>query len=102
MIDNRVSVGVPDELMMAGGLPAGSGRGLFEAATYTCNHCGGVVVKNPDRQRPRGYCRKCDHMICDGCEATRARTFGCRPMQQVIDEVLTAAELSTQTKGNET
>lgn len=40
---------------------------LFEAATYTCPRCQALVIRNPDRDRARGYCRKCDHDVCDKC-----------------------------------
>lgn len=55
-------------------------RGTFESATITCSHCQRTVVLNPDRSRPRGWCTKCDHYICDspGCNA------GCRPMKQLF------------------
>ena len=38
---------------------------LFESPTFTCKHCNRVVIMNPDRSRPRGYCRKCDAYVCD-------------------------------------
>src|SRR5262249_14865081 len=41
----------------------------FEADTYGCPHCGGVVIKNPLRQRPREICFKCNVFICDTCAA---------------------------------
>lgn len=75
-IDHRNSPGIE-------GLPS-----LFEAATYTCKHCQRVVVKNPDRQRERAYCRGCDHLICDPCAAIKAQTLTCRTFDQVIDELL--------------
>lgn len=55
-------------------------RGTLESATITCSHCQRTVVLNPDRSRPRGFCSKCDHYICDspGCNA------GCRPIRQVM------------------
>lgn len=94
MIDNR-NASVPDELTAKAGLPDYAGRGLFEAATYTCNHCHAVVLMNPARTRERGYCRGCDHYICDACATVRARTLECKTMNRVIDEVLTAAEKQT-------
>lgn len=50
-------------------VPAGR---RFEAPTITCSHCQAIVIVNPDRQRPRAYCRECDRYICDKCEAVRA------------------------------
>ncbi len=90
MIDNRVNEGVPDDMMRAAGLPAGSGKGLFESATISCSHCQALVVLNQDRTRERGYCRKCDSYLCDGCEALRAMSFECKTFNQTVDEVLEA------------
>ena len=65
--------------------------GVVERATYTCNHCHATVFKNQDRVRERGYCRKCDSVICDNCVAIMARTLECMTMDQIIDETLNAA-----------
>ena len=92
LLDHRATDPVPDALIAAVGLPPGSGRGLFEAPTYTCSHCQFVVVLNPKRNRERAYCRGCDHMICDGCGVERAAGAKCRTMKQVIDEILAEAE----------
>ena len=62
------------------------GGSLFESATVTCSHCQRQVVLNPDRSRSRGYCSKCDHYLCDQCEAVRAATGICRPWKQVMDD----------------
>jgi hypothetical protein len=76
LIDNRGNDGVPDELVHAAGLPVGAGRGMFEADTIHCVHCGTCFLKKPDRVRPRGHCRVCDKYICDPCEgATRAAGY---------------------------
>lgn len=40
---------------------------LVEEATIGCVHCGVVFVKNPDRERPREFCRTCDRYMCDPC-----------------------------------
>lgn len=65
---------------------------FFESATITCSHCQRVVVLNPDRSRSRGYCPKCDHYICDECEAARVASGGaCRPFEQIIEETQEAA-----------
>ena len=46
--------------------PDGQRRlGIEEAAIYTCPHCNKMIFKNPNRVRPRGYCAKCDHTVCD-------------------------------------
>lgn len=88
LVDNRHSDPVPDELVIAAGLPPGAGRGLFETATYTCSHCQAQVVMNPSRTRERAYCRGCAHVICDGCAAEKARTLVCKTFEQRIDEYL--------------
>jgi hypothetical protein len=64
-----------------------SGGGVMEAATFTCSHCQRVVVMNPDRTRERGYCRKCDHLICDECVQTMFETLTCVPIAKVFDEL---------------
>lgn len=92
MIDHRAGVGVPDEDMIAQGLPAGSGRGLYESATYTCKHCGFTVVIEPKRIRERAYCRGCDHYICDACGVIRAQTGECLTFDRVADKLMAAAE----------
>lgn len=42
-------------------------RSVVEMDTLHCKHCGGCVIKNPDRVRPRAHCLKCNSYICDGC-----------------------------------
>lgn len=77
LIDHRNSPGMP---LVPGGT-------VFESATITCCHCQTVVILNPDRTRPRGYCQKCDHYICDNpvCH------LECRPFKALADRVQTAA-----------
>lgn len=61
---------------------------LFEAATYTCRHCCGVIIKNPLRERERAYCPKCDGYICDSCEAIRHEPgYQHMPWKEVVDLV---------------
>ena len=70
LLDHSASPGIPPDIARKIGLDpklVGEGRRL-EAATITCKHCGGAYIKNLKRTRPRGYCRLCDHYICDGCE----------------------------------
>ena len=92
MIDHRASVGLSDADMHEMGLPSGSGKGLFEAATYTCMHCKSVEIINHKRTRERAYCRGCDHYICDACGIVRALTGECRTFDQVADKLMAAAE----------
>lgn len=84
LIDQRESPGVPVNPAMAGKpSPVAVGAGqLFESPTITCAHCQVVVVLNPLRTRPRGYCPKCDRYVCDHPVCNAA----CRPFEQVIDQ----------------
>lgn len=86
MIDHRFTPGMPDEKMPKDA-PLRVGRGLYETPTYTCSHCPHVVVMNPLRTRERGYCRKCDHYICDRCSGILAATGICKPYKAVLDEL---------------
>jgi hypothetical protein len=65
LVDNRHAP-VPDELLLRAGAPIGMGR-MFEGATLHCKHCATVVVKNPDRIRPRTRCKSCNVYVCDQC-----------------------------------
>lgn len=92
LIDNRNNDGVPDEIVVAQGLPLGAGRGIFEEACYTCSHCERQVVKNRERTRPRGFCAKCNHVICDECDARyHASGHKCIPFKAFAEEVRNAA-----------
>jgi hypothetical protein len=95
MMDHRESPGIPDEVVVQAELPVGSGKGLFEAPTYTCKHCHAVVVMNPKRNRERAFCRGCNHLLCDGCGIERAFTGECRTMDQKIDDMLKKVALAT-------
>lgn len=100
MIDHRAGDGISTDLARSvgnGTIPV-RGGGIFESATITCSHCQRGVVLNPDRSRARGYCPKCDHYICDSCEAARVASGGaCRTFKQIADDhvesVLTNKEL---------
>lgn len=63
VVDNRAGGGIPG---------AGISR-FMETSTLTCSHCASAYVKNPDRIRPREFCRKCDRYICDNCGAVAAK-----------------------------
>jgi hypothetical protein len=95
LVDHRFSPGIAPELAAAVGMPANAGTGLFEAPTYTCSHCQRVVVLNPNRLRPREYCAKCNHYICDGCAKLKAVTGECRTFKQIIEETQEAASRAT-------
>lgn len=92
MMDHRQSAPVPDDLLRKAGLPAGAGRGLFEVASYSCNHCQRQVIMNPARTSNPDYCRGCDSYLCKRCAAIKSVTLECKPFSRIIDDVLTAAE----------
>jgi hypothetical protein len=67
-IDHSASPGLTENEVRRMGLPTEAAKlKVFEADTLTCSHCKSVVVKNPNRIRERGYCRKCTHFVCDYC-----------------------------------
>jgi hypothetical protein len=92
-IDNKLAP-PPDEAHMAD-VAALEARGcyvitppvgaVFEGATLTCSHCHVTFLKNPQRQRERRHCSKCDHYICDSvaCNSDIAHM----PMAKLIDLV---------------
>lgn len=67
---------------MPGSVLVVPGGTLFEADAFTCCHCSAIVVKNPARVRPRGYCAKCDHVVCDNpiCNTE------CNPVAKLLDQ----------------
>lgn len=85
LIDHRDSPGVPLDLLLSIGLPPECGKGVYESPTVTCCHCNAVVILNPMRTRPRGYCAKCDAYVCDnhGCNVE------CRPFAKLLDDAET-------------
>lgn len=86
--DHRNSPGIPAPVLQAVGLPACLGQGLAEFPSYTCSHCQRIVMLNPLRTRDRAYCPKCDHLICDECEAVRVASGGdCKTYKQVVEEI---------------
>jgi glycerol-3-phosphate cytidylyltransferase-like family protein len=85
LIDNRFGPGVSAEFVRQSGkdapvVPEGA---RYESATITCSHCHAVVILNPQRTRPRHYCAKCDHYVCD----TPACAVECLPLAQVLDDL---------------
>ena len=99
MVDHRASPGIPEDIARASGFdPKFCGEGkMFEAASLTCSHCKGVVVKNPLRTRERHFCVKCGgHYICDGCAFAAAQPdYVHAPFDKVIDDTLRQAALGT-------
>lgn len=87
LIDNRNSPGTTSDILTPGSSPddvpiVGSGA-TYESATATCSHCHRIVIFNPQRSRPRNYCAKCDHYICDsaGC------LVDCTPFNKLLDDL---------------
>ena len=74
LIDNRLAPPEP-------GIPR-----FLEGAANRCAHCHAIVIRNPERERPRGYCRKCDAYVCDTCGAKQT----CTPYEGFIDQTMTA------------
>lgn len=89
VIDHSESPGLTpsDVAGMSGAIAVGKGE-KFEADVQQCSHCQRGVVLRADRVRPRGYCPKCDHYICDGCEAIRAQTGECVPFLKRVDQAV--------------
>jgi transcription elongation factor Elf1 len=60
---------------------------LVEAATYTCPHCNGIVVKEPKRTRERAYCYSCGENICDACGVKALSETEHKSFNKYLDEV---------------
>lgn len=92
-IDHRESPGfTPEEAKAARfghTMPVGSKR--FQLKTYTCCGCQRQIIVNPERERPRNYCRSCDRYMCDDCSLTFKITGVHKPFKQIIDEYMEAA-----------
>jgi hypothetical protein len=82
---------ISEEVLRWAGLPLTAGRGEYRGAFFVCSHCQATVYINPQRNRERAWCRKCDHYLCDACGAQLAATGACKTYKQVVDEVLEAA-----------
>jgi hypothetical protein len=86
-VDHRHSPGISAEQAASVGsklvVPAGT---VFKSATITCSHCQRVVVLNPNRSRGRGYCRNCDHAICDRCALLMKLGHPCKPFAKLIED----------------
>src|SRR5262245_66573726 len=90
LIDRRNGPGITEADLATvpeharGGFLVVPGAPVVEAPTLRCSHCGTMVILNPDRKRPRNYCAKCDHYVCDnaGC------VIGCKHFVQRVDETI--------------
>lgn len=97
-IDHSASPGLPADFYKKIGLDAPAvGEGIkYQAPTITCCHCGSVFVINPNRQRARNHCQKCDQYVCD----SPACNAGCTPHAKTLDQeeerLVRALSLKTQ------
>lgn len=89
VIDHSNSPGVSEEFVRASGrdVPFAAEGQVFEADTFTCPHCQGIVLKNPLREKPRNICRKCMKVTCDNPSCN----LECVPIAKVFDIALTEA-----------
>ena len=93
LIDHSQTQGVSDEVMMANGMPIGSGHGKFEAPTFTCSHCEAVCIVRMPRAEAIPYCPKCSHHICNKCEKRRVAAGGeCHTFKDIADIYLSGHE----------
>lgn len=91
VIDHRESPGmVATGNEKPGTIMVGKGQ-LFEADTLQCAHCNATFIKNPARVRPRGYCAKCDHYVCDN----PACGLECKPFKKLLDDLQEQAARTT-------
>ena len=88
-VDHRESPGIPPDLAARWAALYGTvtavGSTHLEADTYTCGHCQRVVIKTPDRLRPREVCRRCMHIVCDRCSNPN---ISCQTFARVRDDVM--------------
>lgn len=88
IIDHSSSPGIsedeiPDRLRTSAiATPEGT---ISERDIQFCTHCQRSIILNPLRERPRGYCPKCDHYICDSCYSIYSKSFECIPVKKVLD-----------------
>lgn len=81
-VDHSESPGLlpADVAHLPGAVAVGPGE-VYKTDVQQCAHCQTVVVLNPKRTRPRGFCAKCNHYVCDHpvCNAT------CQPVAKLFD-----------------
>jgi len=85
IIDHKDSPGIkPEEVpikLRNSIIIAGAGK-IEERDVQFCSHCGAQVILNPLRKRPRGYCSKCDHYICDNPICNKE----CNPIAKLLGD----------------
>lgn len=52
--------------------------------TLTCSHCNCTVVLHPQRSKPRRWCRRCNHYVCDAPGCNR----DCTPILDCVELAL--------------
>jgi hypothetical protein len=94
VVDHSNSPGLTleDVAHVPGAIAVGAGRKM-ERDVMNCSHCQRAIVLQPLRVRDRGYCPKCNHYICDGCETIRVRTGACVPFVRLADIVQAGGSL---------
>lgn len=84
VIDHKDSPGIkPEDIpfqLRNSTIITGPGQ-ISERDIQFCSHCGAQVILNPLRERPRGYCAKCDHYICDNPICNKE----CIPLKKILD-----------------
>jgi hypothetical protein len=68
------------QIEAAGGVPVAGGDAV-EMDTWTCAHCNRIVLRNPNRTRPREVCRKCMKVVCD------EHSLWCEPFAALADAI---------------
>ena len=84
IIDHTDSPGISEEMAPAVrsfGSPVVGAGAVLELDTWTCSHCNRIVLRNPDRVRPREVCRKCMAVVCDSC------SLWCEPFAKLADAI---------------
>lgn len=85
-VDHSNSPGITaEEAASVGSRLAVKGGTVLKSATSTCSHCQYTIILNPNRSRSRGYCRSCDHDICDRCSLMMKLGHPCKPFAQIIE-----------------
>ena len=86
-VDHRNSPGISAEQAASVGsklvVPGGT---VLKTPTMQCSHCQYTIILNPKRDRSRGYCRSCDHDICDRCSLLMKLGHPCVPFIKIVEQ----------------
>lgn len=58
----------------------------YEVDIQFCAHCGSQIILNPKRTRPREFCVKCNHYVCDNPICIKE----CAPLKKLLDKAETS------------